>query len=440
MTSSCAALRFVSTLALLLLVGTASILSAEEIHMSLGDAITRSLDHSFGIKSAAHDSAAAALRFGRAQALRFPVLSLDAKSYWVNDLQTVKLGPRPMELGSKENYQLEVKLSLPLFTGGRLSRTIGIEKENSAAESFRLQAERMALAYQTRVGYLHLMLADASVRTARASLERLAIIDRDLHNLFQSGLADSVDILDAILALEKGRQVVEQQETIYRNASLALATLIGLDAAGGLVPNEAVEPPSSPDVSDSAAITRYEISQIDRRIRAAELGAGLSQAEYYPSVSGFGGYSVGKPNRDMFEKSWNDYFSAGVVLTWAFNTGGTTGKAVAAARQTALSARMARAELLEALRLQSQTARNNLEQAFRTVQVIANERDIARRQYRLAGDQQKAGQLSVNRLLELETSLTTTEQQYQAALIQYYLADGDYLYAVGSPKIFGGLR
>jgi outer membrane protein TolC len=284
------------------------------------------------------------------------------------------------------------------------------------------------------------MLAEASVRTARASLERLAIIDRDLHNLYQSGLADSVDILDAMLALEKGRQVVEQQETIYRNASLALATLIGLDAAGGLVPNEAVEPPSSPDVSDSAAITRYEISQIDRRIRAAELGAGLSQAEYYPSVSGFGGYSVGKPNRDMFEKSWNDYFSAGVVLTWAINTGGTTGKAVAAARQTALSARMARAELLEALRLQSQTARNNLEQAFRTVQVIANERDIARRQYRLAGDQQRAGQLSVNRLLELETSLTTTEQQYQAALIQYYLADGDYLYAVGSPKIFGGLR
>ena len=418
----------------------AGILPAAEARLSLTDAIAKSLDHSFGIKSTAHDSAAAALRFGRARALRFPVLSLDAKSFWVNDLQTATIGPRPLELGSKENYQFDFKLALPLFTGGRLSHTIGIEKENSAAESFRLQAERMTLACQTRARYLNLMLADASVRTARASLERLTIIDRDVHNLFQSGLADSVDILDAMLALEKGRQVVEQQETIYRNASLALATLIGLDGSAAITPSEAMESPSPPAYSDSIPITRYEINQIDRRIRAAELGAGLSQAEYLPSVSGFGGYSVGKPNRDMFGKSWDDYFSAGLVLTWTFNTGGTTGKAVAAARQTAHSARMARAELLESLTLQTQTARNNLELAFRTVQVTANERDIARRQYRLAGDRQKAGQLAVNRLLELETSLTAAEQQYQAALIQYYLADGDYLYAVGSPKIFGGLR
>jgi outer membrane protein TolC len=57
----------------------------------------------------------------------------------------------------------------------------------------------------------------------------------------------------------------------------------------------------------------------------------------------------------------------------------------------------------------------------------------------LAEDKQKAGQMTVNRLLELEAELTETEQQFEAARLKYFAAVTDYLYAVGSDAIWGGL-
>ena len=415
---------------------------AADTGLSLSDAITLSLDYNYGVKSARYDSAAAAFNYMKAKTLRFPTLSLEARSNFIDEVPSLELPFMNIEIGSKENYQADFRLSMPLYTGGRLSNGINIERENSRAEAAKLRAEELLTAYDCRRIYLQLMMAQSSVNIAGASLERVKIIEQDVRNLYDNGLADSIDVLEAALAVEKGRQVLNRQETVHKIAMASLYRITGLDRAGPIHPTENIQAPREPDFlsqQEPPEIKRAELERLRHLARAADFAASLSQAEYFPALGGFAGYSAGKPNLDMFNKNWNDYFTIGLTLNWEFNLGGKTGKSRAAARRRALSARMAEKELLDGLLLRYETAASNLEHAYCVIQISGREYDLAGRRFNLASQKQKAGRLSVNRLLEMEAELTATEQQYRASIIQYYLAEADYLYALGSPEIFGGL-
>ena len=140
----------------------------------------------------------------------------------------------------------------------------------------------------------------------------------------------------------------------------------------------------------------------------------------------------------MFSAGWDDYFSVGLSLNWAFDLG--RDNTVSAARSQAQSALMIRHDLEEQLRLQAEQANNQLELAAEAIKISRQELEIAKRRYELATEKQKAGNLSVNRLLEMEAELTATEERHYSSLIRYFLAEADLYYALGSDKIFGGIQ
>ncbi len=98
----------------------------------------------------------------------------------------------------------------------------------------------------------------------------------------------------------------------------------------------------------------------------------------------------------------------------------------------------ARDDLAETLALQAKIALENLRQAYDNYTISGRQYDIAEKQYRIGFEKQRAGSISLNRLLELESDLTSIEQMYKASKINYFLSETEYLYAIGSPRIYGG--
>jgi len=255
-------------------------------------------------------------------------------------------------------------------------------------------------------------------------------------------MADSMDILEAELALQKGEQQVERQKSGYANALANLTILIGADGAEEINLSETIAPPAQPQYPMAISadeIDRPELARYDHIIRASELAVGVERGFLAPAVSGYAGYTYGKPNKDMSGQTWNDNFIVGATLNWEFNLGGKTFKQVQSASSRAASVRMAKKNLLDVLQTRYDVALNNLNLAYRTYQISEKEYSLAVNQFRLAQMRQAAGQISINRLLEMEADLTAGEQQYQVSIIQFYLAENEYLYAVGSGRIFGGL-
>ncbi len=126
-------------------------------------------------------------------------------------------------------------------------------------------------------------------------------------------------------------------------------------------------------------------------------------------------------------------------LSWSFNLGNKTGKSTSAARQKVYSEQMARRELEESLLLQAHAALENVRHAYQAFVISEKELAIAREKYRLGRERQQAGRMTVNRLLELEQELTTSEQMHRVSMITYYLSENTLLYAVGSSRLFGGI-
>jgi outer membrane protein len=413
--------------------------------LSLEDAIRLAAERSPGIQAARSDSLSGIYDLGAARAWRYPTASLTATTFYINTLQTAALpfGGLSLTVGTHNNYQADFRLSLPLWTGGRISGQVGLQTALSDVKGANLQAARLNNAYNTRKAFLGLLAAQAVARSAEASLARIELIVEDTQNLYQNGLADSVDLLYSDLALQKAIQAQVERATAITNARALLGRLIGLPSDSIIIPDALPEP----DIGiyqhqrpRRDSINRAEIMIQENRVRAANFSVGLNRANYFPALSGFGGYSAGKPNRNILENKWNDYWTAGFNLSWDFNLGNRTGKAVSSARQAANSARAAKQDLEETLYLQANTAYDNLLLANRSYDIAKKEYEIAQRQYALAQQKQEAGNLSLYRLQEYEAELTSSEQLFQVSKANYFISETEYLYAIGSPKIYGGFQ
>jgi len=433
---------------LIFLTGALPVSAADEVNLTLDEAIESALDHSFAVKAARYDSLAAFHEHRAVSAERFPTLSLEARTVYLSNLVEISSLPTPgaIEIGTKETYQADIRLAVPLYTGGKLSNRIGLSDSELSARGFDLESRRRTTAYYSRRSYLGLLLADALVGAAEASLKRIRTIKNDVANLYDNGLADSVDILDAELAHEKGRSMLLEKETFRRNASQSLAVVTGYPintvfklSETIIEPEEVIEDYLTLEI-DSASLERPEINALEARLTAADRMVAMTRGGYLPNLSAFVSYSAGKPNRNFFDAEFDDYFSIGAMLTWEFNLGLKTGRNIANARRKRDALRMSRDQLHESIYLAASMDFEELKHAYDVYRIALNEKNITEHKFRLAKEKQQAGDLSVNRLVEMEAELTAAEEQYSASIINFYLSETELLHSLGSSQIYGGLQ
>ncbi len=351
-----------------------------------------------------------------------------------------------MEIGSRENYQADIRLSLPLFTGGKITNAIRQQREYLMAAGYGVEVSRLQVAYSCRRTYLTLMLTDHLLEAEDASLKRINIIWKNVVNLYANGMADSLDILDVALAIEQAQRQQENKCNERENTAANLSRITGLTPLKSgrlLVAVDSLPTPVRPssrfELAAASETNRPELKLYAHRIRAADRQAALAAADHFPDLLGYVAYHGGKPNRNLFSSSFNDFFSVGATLSWDLNLGLKNIKESRAARFRASSLSRQRNDIAESLRLQHEIAVNNLEHAYDSYLSVESEYLLSQRKFHLAEKKQQAGRMTINRLLEIEAELATREALYQAAKVHYYLAITNYLYAIGSDKIYGGL-
>ena len=101
---------------------------------------------------------------------------------------------------------------------------------------------------------------------------------------------------------------------------------------------------------------------------------------------------------------------------------------------------MAKEDLAESFAVAADIARLELQKSYDQFLLVAGEFSIAENKYRLALEKRQAGSLSLNQVLESEKELAAGEQKYRQAILDFYLKETEYFYAVGSSKIYGGLN
>jgi len=411
--------------------------------LSLSQALELARSHSLSVKQAQALSEAAREGLGSARAERFPTLSLAAVGYYISEVPVLEINVMPgvsftREFGTSQTYQTDLRLALPLFTGGKISGGIDIAHagvEYAEAVS-RMESDRID--FLTRVEYFNLYRAEQVLDIARASLKRTEIILDDINSLYRAGMADSVDILDARLAFTKAESAVTQTRTVRRTAEIRLLTMLGLDLPENLKLTTELQNPEMLNDTSKLPESKAELAASRANIKLNRSRLKLARSDYFPTLSVYTGYSYGKPNLDRFNNEWNDYYTFGANLTWSFNIGGKNIKNMSSVRYNLNAADYAYEYLYENLNRELAVASEILNQAYEKYISAQKESRLTENNYRLAGEKHHRGALAANRLLEIETTLTVAQASLAAALVDYHIALSNYYYASGSPKLREG--
>jgi outer membrane protein TolC len=415
---------------------------AADRSLTLGEALRLAGENAYGVKAAYHDSLSAEYGLRAAKSARFPSLAVGGNAFGIRPLDELGISPLQIEPDWSEIYATNLRLSYPIYTGGRRTNDIRRQSENLGGASSLLGAARLENAYRSRRAYIALLIADRMVGSADASLKRISVIRTNVQNLFDAGMADSIDVLETELSLRGAERLVEEKRNDRRNASTTLVRLLDIPDNETIVPTEFIPEPEPFRIEKPAAddiARRPELAAAAHRIASAGYQRSIVKANLLPVVSGMGGYALVKPDFAERGGDWQDLWFLGLTLSWDLNLGGKEFSESNQALESVRSLEMKRKDLEDTLLLQAQIAWNNVEEAYLVYGIQKDERNIATRRYALAEDKQKAGEMTVNRLLEIEAELTQSEQQFEAARLSYYAAVTDYLYAVGSDQIWEGL-
>jgi outer membrane protein len=429
-------------IALLLMVLMAAGASGSEL--TLEQALLAAEAHAFSLKQARAGTLEAGQTVRAAQAERYPTLSATGAASYINTVPTLRI-PIPnmftleREMGSKERYQADLRLTMPLYTGGKISSAVDMAKANEAYWRALEDADLNAVRYATRAEYFGLCRSLQLLETARASLKRTTIIRADIGAQYDAGAADSVDIVEAELAFTKADYATRQADIGVRTAEIQLLTRLGSESADSLRPARVLPSPPETLPPGGNVTQRPELDAALAGINRNRAALNKEKAEYFPNLAVYTGYSYGKPNQNYFANEWNDYVTVGANLTWSFNLGRKTGAKRAAAGMALEAAQFNHEQLTERVTKETRLAYEQLRLAHEQYLRARAEQRLAETSFRLAQDRHREGVMSSNRLLELETTLTQAESSLATAVADYYIAESGYLYAIGSENLGKGI-
>jgi outer membrane protein len=428
-----------------LILALAFSVTARARELTLEEVLTLARQHSFELKSARSDAKAARSSATAAQRGRYPTLAVSGSASALSNLTSFFFQVVPgisidRQLGSKEVYQFDAALSLPLYTGGRISGTIDQAEAAIRMKDAMIAATDDQVLLAARVYYFTLARADDMMLVAQASLERARIVLRNVRSMFDAGAADSIDMFEADLAVTDASFAGTRARIERRSAEISLELLLGIDPDESLTLSGTAAPPDELPPSSDDISGKPQLNAASAGIDAGLAEVRISRSEYLPTISLFGRYSIGKPNRDMFDAKWDDYFAGGAGLSWSFNLGNQTGHMMKSAESRVEALRLGREQIERDLTEAARLAGEQMRLAWEGYRSALDRFEITSKTYRIAERQHAAGDLPTNRLLEIEQSLSSSEAAVAAAQASYHIARSSYLYAVGSDELKKGTQ
>jgi len=415
------------------------------LELTLEEALSMAEQHSHTLKASRAQAEAFDAGLKAAIKERMPTLSASALASYKDEVPQLNIAlPTGQSLtrdfGFNETYQVDLRLSLPVYTGGRISGGVQLARSTRDYYEALEKADLDDVILTVRVEYISLVKADRLVQIARAGCKRADVIYGDITSLYQAGAADSVDLLEASLVVSDAQSRLDAALSARRQNQIRLAVVTGLD------PSEEIMPISEFSAPDTAGLMFEGVSETKPQLTAAasvvEMSRStlkLSRSDLFPTLSVFGGYSWGKPNIDPFHDDFNDFFTVGANLNWSFNIAGKSVNSVNKARHQLRAARSQYDGAVEQLDKSARLFMENLMLVFDDYLSAGENQRIAAANYRLAQNRHREGVLSANRLIEIEASLSQAEGRLASTEADFHIVQSQFYYATGSKNLKEGI-
>ncbi|MBV8679825.1 MAG: TolC family protein [Aquitalea sp.] len=267
-----------------------------------------------------------------------PALTVDAGVSQLDSTPTARLDISPLTQGlgalaarlpstvdaplSERDVRFaNARLSLPLYTGGKLTALQQAAAAATDASRYAQDTARQELKLQVAEAYFNVLRARHAATVAEQYLASLQSYQRDVNNFFRKGVVARGDVLGAELAVADARQkqiVAAEAESL---SQAAYNRLLGRDFNQPAAPDELALPAEQralPQLRAEALRQRPELAGLAEWSSSLQASARSVRAESLPQVGAYAAYSY-LNNPYLVNKGVG---SVGVGLSWSlFDSG-----------------------------------------------------------------------------------------------------------------------
>lgn len=342
--------------------------------------------------------------------------------------------PDSMRMAQREGFSsAQVKLVLPLFTGGRLQAMAGAARQEAASMSADVQEMVQEVRLEVTDRYLQALLRRQLVRVAEQQLQAQEEQTRIIQAMYEVGKVPLAYLLRSRAAEAEARQMLTTARNDFQKSLLDLQVSMGISPTGDVdlpldLQEPAFRPPGDADEAVQRALQRRALLQAHRHLlqmremeRRAAQGALMPQT--YLTASG------------DWTKAQGMSAESGYTVALVLSVPLWTGRQLEAGVREADSRAREQQANLRTLQLQVEnevrqawldigTAKTNLA----TAEAVLQDAEEA---YRIAALRVNEGKAPLVEQIDAIAALTDARTRFFRARTEYLLAQARLLRAIG---------
>lgn len=342
---------------------------------------------------------------------------------------------------SRSLFSGDLVISMPLYTGGRLTSEIRAAELLQKAAEHRLARSRQELVFNVSSVFYSILAQRRVIESLEFSRKALDEHLKRVDDLIAASKAARVDRLRTEVRLADLRQRLVGERNVLEIQGRVLANLLGLEKAG-----KSVDPagelalaeagiPERDHALQQALSQRPDYLAARSALEAQAKAVDAARAAHWPTVAlegAYGGRWAADPSDHPPGTSRShDVGRAGVVMDVPVFEGGRIEARVRQERARLAAARERLRELELQVRLDVETALLNLNSSRE--RVLATEKAIeqAKESLRIEREKYDLGKGAIVDVLDAQSALLESQTTYYRTLAEYHTAAAQWRLAVG---------
>jgi outer membrane protein TolC len=332
--------------------------------------------------------------------------------------------PQRVKVDFTRDYQFSLALSLPLFTGGRLTSGFKQAKYNLESTKEAVRQSKQLTVFNTKKAFYGYLLSKEFAAVAEEAVDVAEKHYKNVKNMYEVGMASKFDLLRSEVQVANLKPNLIKARNNLNIAQLSIKTILGLDLSQPIEikGNLAYEPldPNLDECTSTALQNRPEIIQLNYQRKMAGEALKLAVASYLPTVAISGTYNFWADKFNFKKDTWQSYYAVNLTFTIPIFNGFSNSAQVAQSKAAIREIEMTQKGLEETIKFEVRQAVLKLNEAKESL--LSQEKNVEQ-----AKESLRIAELNFSEGLITSLDVSSAQAAYSQAKTYYSQALYDYV-------------
>ncbi|WP_026903292.1 TolC family protein [Pedobacter glucosidilyticus] len=421
----------------------AKLSTAQQINLTLKDALQYAIKNNENIKKAKLDIDGGRYKTEEVRAQALPQLNANSSLAYNPILGQIVFGDQSIQIGRRWNAQAGLQVDQQIFNQQVFT---GLKAAKSSEQYYELNANltEEQIIEQVANNYYQILVNKQQLYVIDTNIKNVKVVEKIIKNQYANGLAKKIDVDRIQVNLTNLYTQREQFANTITQLENQLKYAMGMPVKTAItLPQEelqeVVKIPFLTDTVDVSGRTELRLLNVQKDLLGLQRKA--YQSEYYPTLSLTGNYNyTSQSDKFDFFKSGEkqaigfDASAIGLTLRIPIFNGFATRSRIKQAEIDIQKAEEDRKQTQNALNADYENAKIKLRNSVNTINSQKQNVALAREIYTSTQNNYNNGLASLTDLLDTENALTEAQNSYNQALLNYKIAEIQLIKSNGNIK------